>query len=390
MAPITESAGAWLYDKEVCKSPCKQPCAPMLLLAPSYMWPALQYRTHPFQAPITHLPHPLIAIVCAHLLHHLPALSAIGCTHLLHPLPRVSVVSVSAEVHVCRRLAQETGGSYGVALNESHLEDLMRSHAPPPPALPGQLSAELVRMGFPQRASEEPSGAVFVGRLPTLLPGGYTCPRCKARTQELPCRCHVCGLTLISSPHLARSYHHLFPVAPYDEVDPVELAALAEGAEGAEGVGACVDAERGAADGQANGAAGCSGSGSGAPWCEGGSNPYCYGCLRPLWAGDGEDEGGGGGTAGAAGGVVLRCPQCRQLFCFECDVYVHESLHNCPGCECGPEGPVVPRGAVHDGAAGGEAGTGGGHDVAAAALGVPNGSAAAAAAAPGDTTMDVT
>jgi hypothetical protein len=30
-------------------------------------------------------------------------------------------VGVAAEVHVCRRIAQETGGSYGIALNETHL-----------------------------------------------------------------------------------------------------------------------------------------------------------------------------------------------------------------------------------------------------------------------------
>ena len=46
--------------------------------------------------------------------------------------------------------------------------------------------------------------------------------------QELPGGCHVCGLTLVSSPHLARSYHHLFPVRPFREVPPKELAQLAQ------------------------------------------------------------------------------------------------------------------------------------------------------------------
>lgn len=40
---------------------------------------------------------------------------------------------------------------------------------------------------------------------------------------ELPCECHVCGLTLVSSPHLARSYHHLFPVKGFGEVATEEL-----------------------------------------------------------------------------------------------------------------------------------------------------------------------
>lgn len=72
-------------------------------------------------------------------------------------------------------------------------------------------------MGFPQRSPEEASSAVFVGPDARLLPASYTCPRCRSRVAELPCECHTCGLTLISSPHLARSYHHLFPVQPFDE-----------------------------------------------------------------------------------------------------------------------------------------------------------------------------
>ncbi|KXZ56829.1 hypothetical protein GPECTOR_1g748 [Gonium pectorale] len=138
---------------------------------------------------------------------------------------RVSVVGVAAEVYVCRRIADDTGGSYGVALHEAHLEQLLMAHAHPPPASQAQARAELVRMGFPQRSTEDASSAVFVGLEARLLPGSYTCPACKARVPELPCECHICGLTLISSPHLARSYHHLFPVPPYHEDSQVNAGA---------------------------------------------------------------------------------------------------------------------------------------------------------------------
>jgi hypothetical protein len=36
---------------------------------------------------------------------------------------RVSVVGVAAEVFVCRRMSDETGGTYGVALNEVSVSD---------------------------------------------------------------------------------------------------------------------------------------------------------------------------------------------------------------------------------------------------------------------------
>jgi transcription factor Ssl1 len=51
-----------------------------------------------------------------------------------------------------------------------------------------------------------------------LSAGGYFCPQCNSKYCELPVECKACGLTLASAPHLARSYHHLFPVEPFSEL----------------------------------------------------------------------------------------------------------------------------------------------------------------------------
>jgi transcription initiation factor TFIIH subunit 2 len=73
---------------------------------------------------------------------------------------------------------------------------------------------------------------------------------------------------------------------------------------------------------------------------------YCYGCLKGLEGGDGAGA-AGVAAGGQAASLVLRCGQCRQLFCFECDAFIHESLHNCPGCECCPAaGGVAPEPAM--------------------------------------------
>ena len=40
---------------------------------------------------------------------------------------------------------------------------------------------------------------------------------------ELPVECRGCGLTLVSAPHLARSYHHLFPLLIFKVRDLVSL-----------------------------------------------------------------------------------------------------------------------------------------------------------------------
>lgn len=59
-----------------------------------------------------------------------------------------------------------------------------------------------------------------------LIGGGYACPQCRSKYCELPVECRICGLMLVSAPHLARSYHHLFPVQPFTEL-PMEQAASA-------------------------------------------------------------------------------------------------------------------------------------------------------------------
>jgi transcription initiation factor TFIIH subunit 2 len=96
-------------------------------------------------------------------------------------------------------------------------------HAPPPPVLAESAVASLVRMGFPQRGAED-AVALCACHGEVKMGGGYICPCCKARVCELPTECHICGLMLVSSPHLARSYHHLFPVPHFEELEGTAMA----------------------------------------------------------------------------------------------------------------------------------------------------------------------
>lgn len=192
---------------------------------------------------------------------------------------RCSVIGLSAEIFICKHLCQETGGLYYIALDEPHLKDLILEHAPPPPAIAEFAIANLIKMGFPQRAAES-SVAICSCHKEAKVGDGYTCPRCKARVCELPTECRICGLTLISSPHLARSYHHLFPIVPFDEVS----------------LSLFIDQQN--------------------------KLPKaCFGCQQSLLG------------PGNKPSLRVACPKCQQHFCLDCDIYIHESLHNCPGCE---------------------------------------------------------
>ncbi|KAK9805068.1 hypothetical protein WJX73_010881 [Symbiochloris irregularis] len=210
---------------------------------------------------------------------------------------RVSIVGLAAQMYICSRITEDTGGSYTVAMNEHHLQELVMAHSPPPPTRQADSAASLVRMGFPSRAPE--GTKAFVGASAKLASAGFSCPRCKALVEELPCGCHVCGLTLVSSPHLARSYHHLFPLKPFQEMKSVPSSTGTESDP--------ITAQQVSAS-------------------------YCFGCLRNLSE---QPEASSSLPSSLSGpGVVLSCPDCHQCFCFECDAFAHEVLHNCPGCEC--------------------------------------------------------
>ncbi|GJP36992.1 hypothetical protein CLOM_g21455 [Closterium sp. NIES-68] len=227
----------------------------------------------------------------------LPAIARAKAGHL-----RCSIIGVGgAEVHICRQIAEQTGGRYSVALDEGHLRELLLSHAPPPPVRPDSAAslASLVRMGFPQRA---PEGApvLCACHMQLKLGATYVCPRCRylprvRAASRVPRLCAHTGLLA----HLARSYHHLFPVPPFSEV-PLPPAPKRPTAAPAP-----------------------------APM-HSDLPPTCFSCTTALPTLEAE-----------GGGVRVECPVCRRHFCFDCDVFIHESLHNCPGCEASMLPPLA-------------------------------------------------
>lgn len=145
---------------------------------------------------------------------------------------------------ICRDLCDKTGGkaylltagiflqhcptvgTFGVAMNEGHFKDLLFELIPPPAQRAiarttgtgvGNPAADLMMMGFPTRLpnTSPPSLCVCHSQLKSE---GFLCPRCMAKVCDVPTDCDICGLMIVSSPHLARSYHHLFPVKPYHPV----------------------------------------------------------------------------------------------------------------------------------------------------------------------------
>lgn len=221
---------------------------------------------------------------------------------------RVTIVGLSAQVAICADLCSKTNAGdqsqYNVAMDEVHFRELfLAATTPPVTRTKEQSTASLLMMGFPSRVLV-PGGAMSLCACHNKPHReGFLCTRCGTRVCRLPSECPACGLTLILSTHLARSYHHLFPLRNWKEVT----------------------------------------------WSESTKSAACFSCLAPFPEAprtkDAADKGGKSDARPAAKGVSesgrYACGVCGQHFCIDCDVFAHEVIHNCPGCQSRPQPPPV-------------------------------------------------
>lgn len=125
---------------------------------------------------------------------------------------RISVISVSPEFFVLRDVCRRTNGTFQVALDADHFEELWHGHLAPPPCT---TEPKLIRMGFPRQSIEGAAPSVcacHMKRHHRL----FVCPQCHSRVCQVPIRCPVCELSLVSAPVIARTFRHILRVPPYE------------------------------------------------------------------------------------------------------------------------------------------------------------------------------
>lgn len=188
---------------------------------------------------------------------------------------KVSTVSVSTEVFIIKKVCKDTFGEYSVSINEDHYKSLLFQYITPPAIRSSESKplSYLIQMGFPLKLEAENVGSLCSCHGKPIC-GGFECPQCKGKVCQVPIECPICRLTLVTSPQLVKSYPHMFPVSQYLEGANVMADAL----------------------------------------------DSCFGCKQHL---GGKQEGGK---------LFSRCPDCKHLFCSDCDNFVHDQLFNCPGC----------------------------------------------------------
>ncbi|CCJ31252.1 unnamed protein product, partial [Pneumocystis jirovecii] len=194
---------------------------------------------------------------------------------------RVYVIGLSASMSVCQQICKETNAgdesSYGIVLNEQHFHDLLMQFVIPPALKKSHKFLEtLIMMGFPSKLIE--NDETLCACHSDVIKEGYLCPRCFSKVCSLPINCPCCDLTLILSTHLARSYHHLFPLKNWIEV----------------------------------------------PWEEAYST-HCYACLIPFP----EKHEVTSITHSVSISSRYACSECHKHFCIDCDVFAHEILFEC-------------------------------------------------------------
>ncbi|KAF2640785.1 TFIIH basal transcription factor complex, subunit SSL1 [Massarina eburnea CBS 473.64] len=234
---------------------------------------------------------------------------------------RVSIIGMGARLKICTEIVSRTNagdeGEYVVATDQELLRELLLATTTPPVvratnagAAAPEAEAALMMMGFPSRVVEDtPTMCACHG---ILTSGGYTCSRCSVKVCSLPVTCPSCQLTLLLSTHLARSYHHLFPLRNWAEVSWTRARET-----GSKECVSCLSAfpeppppedaisptskHHGRANGHANGA------------------------HRQAEEDDGEEQ-------KASESARYECRVCESHFCIDCDMFCHMVLHNCPGC----------------------------------------------------------
>ena len=249
-------------------------------------------------------------------------ISALVSSHIT-----VTIIGLAAQVAICLTLVTRTNPTvppshtYNVALNETHYRDLLM-RATTPPTTPhstaedGGVSSSLLMMGFPSRIVDPSPTLCACHSRPTR--GGYLCSRCSSKVCSLPTQCPACGLTLILSTHLARSYHHLFPLRNWREVSWSRASSS--------GQKVCFGCQTPFSERSASLPRQSTPSGKNLDRM---SLATSQSRIHPPKAAhttnaskDGVSESG-----------RYECETCESFFCIECDVFAHEVVHNCPGCQ---------------------------------------------------------
>jgi len=175
---------------------------------------------------------------------------------------KINVIHLGAQVEICKTVAKTTGGKLVVPNNELEFEEALIKMSKPPPKIDNKSKmmkmsenpenngnqqnnsensvenssskSTMLKMGFPlfkkynstvitngqsnrfrMVSRMAPNSQMELKHEANLSNESYQCPQCRVHVSCLPIQCPTCNLQLVTSAHLARSHHHLFPVKKF-------------------------------------------------------------------------------------------------------------------------------------------------------------------------------
>lgn len=260
---------------------------------------------------------------------------------------QVTIIGLAAQIalsqEICMRTNNGNSSNYQVVLNEAHFRELLLAKTVPPPIQTKHDVSSLMLMGFPVRVQEKSPSLCACHGLPREQ--CFKCPRCFSKVCSLPTECPTCSLSLLLSTHLARSYHHLFPLRTWSVVEQQQSHENSANAD-------LIEEQMRSMDVAAQSVAALEGKPAQEAVTEVGSRPdtntvscsratavgsmNCFGCGRNFENCAKQEHQDYYASATMAANVVeqYQCPSCRHHFCIDCNIFAHEQLFECVGCQC--------------------------------------------------------
>jgi transcription initiation factor TFIIH subunit 2 len=232
---------------------------------------------------------------------------------------KCSSIHVMCYMEVYKRLTETTRGKFGVSKDKLHLRELLSEHLSPPPISSNQRKyGRYVKMGFPSQMLPDSNKSTpsFCLSEEQIIMVPYFCPNCLCPTSYLPSTCRVCQLPLIASSHLARTYHHLYPVERFfgggggsQQPQSNNNSKLNKEEENSLLELEIDNTTNKVSESQKNQV-----------------ELYCFGCGMKNNENFSTKQ-----LQQQQQGIINQCGKCLNWFCDVCDELIHESLFACPG-----------------------------------------------------------
>lgn len=210
---------------------------------------------------------------------------------------QTSILNLSVKNYIGEQITKFTGGEFRLSKDPNHFKTLLMIYIQPKSLIRDGIVHEMIKIGFPEKKANKHAFDANNKRCFEF----FVCPVCKAKNSSLPTNCGVCKTLLASAPFIARTENSSLQRGKYELIrvegfqsNHILIGGQEKSTMEREDVVKFEDVK----------------------------DRRCAACD------EGFDK-----VLTESNGVISNCPKCRNLFCLNCDIYIHSNLYQCPLCE---------------------------------------------------------